>query len=179
MLAPFRRKRTSEVNQCTLAGVVGDGLDSRWITAQPCDRSDVDDPTMLVGDHAGPPDRLAEQENASDVEVHHLVPCLDRMTLSRGAPRGTGIVDQDVDLLQPVQCFGANVFHLIRPRRVSGYPLRVDAARGQGRCGGFEVGRLSRRDYNACAGLSEAFCELQSKPPRTASYQRRLAAQIE
>src|SRR4051812_28745954 len=47
-LAPFRRKRPGEVDQCTLAGVVGHALNPRRNSAQPCDRGDVDDPTRLL-----------------------------------------------------------------------------------------------------------------------------------
>ena len=37
---------------------------------------------------------------AADVEVHHLVPGLERMILGRRAPGGAGVVDQDVDLAE-------------------------------------------------------------------------------
>src|SRR3546814_11876646 len=41
--------------------------------------------------------RLGQEEGGLDVDVHHLVPARLGETLERFAPRGAGIVDEDVE----------------------------------------------------------------------------------
>ena len=55
---------------------------------------------LLARDHAVLADRLAHQEDRAHVEVHHLVPGLERMILGRRAPGRAGVVDEDVDVAE-------------------------------------------------------------------------------
>ena len=98
------------------------------VAAQAGDRRDVDDAPALARNHAGLADRLAEQEDAAHVQVHHLVPGLERMVFGRRAPGRAGVVDQDVDVSRGAPASRRHTLaHLRRVARVGGDPARVDA----------------------------------------------------
>ena len=91
------------------------------------------------------PTAWLEQEDAADVQVHHLVPGLQRVVLGRRAPGGAGVVDQDVDLAQALHRLVARpCCDLRRVAGVGGDPARVDALGLQVGGGLLQVGRLAR-----------------------------------
>ena len=141
--------------------------------AQAGDRRDVDDAALAPRDHAGLAHRLAHQEDAADVQVHHLVPGFERVVLGRRAPGGAGVVDQDVDLAQALHRLVADLLDLRRVAGVGGHPARVDALGLQVRGGLFQVGRLARGEQDLRAGLAQALGDLQPQAARAAGDERR------
>src|SRR6266436_4215147 len=82
-----------------LAGSVGIGL--HRVDEDAVDRGDVDDLGGLVGGRGGAQrfcQRLGQEEQRLDIEVHHLVPAALREFVELRAPGSTRIVDQDVEL---------------------------------------------------------------------------------
>ena len=62
---------------------------------------------------------------------------------------------------------------------VRGNPVGVDALALELRHGGFQLGRLARRQQHTCTGLAEGLRHLQTQPARAAGDQRGLAGQVE
>jgi hypothetical protein len=149
------------------------------VAVQAGDRGDVDDAARLLRDHVAVGDVLRQDEVAAHVEVHHLVPGLDRVALGRRAPAGARVVDEDVDRAHALQRLvgqAAGVFFL---RAVGGDPARVDA-------GGLQLGRgllqvfgLARAQHDPGAGLAERVGHLQAQAARAAGDEGGLAGEVE
>ena len=77
---------------------------TKTLAAEARDGCDADHAAGFARNHAGLADGLREHEDATNIQVHHLVPRLDRVVLHRRAPAGTGVVDQKVNLTQLLQC---------------------------------------------------------------------------
>jgi len=116
---------------------------------EPGDRGHVDDAAGFARDHALLGDDLAQQEVAPHVEVHHLVPGLQRVVLGRGAQAAPALLTRMST--SPMRCR----FH--RPsagcrtlRRIGSDPTRVDARGLQARqhASSRSVG-LARADQHA------------------------------
>ena len=82
-----------------LGGVVGEGLHlGAGCRARPAIEAMLMMRPLFLGIMLCLPTAWLNRKIAAHVEVHHLVPGLDRMVLGRRAPGGAGVVDQDVDL---------------------------------------------------------------------------------
>jgi hypothetical protein len=176
--APLARQCAREVDDRALAGAVGDELDVDR-AAQAGDRGDVDDAPLAPRDHAGLAHRLAHQEDAADVEVHHLVPGFQRVVFGRRAPGGASVVDQDVDLAQAAHRFVADLLDLRRVGRIGCDPACVDALGLQVGGGFFQVGCLARCEQDLGAGFAQRFGNLQTQATRAAGDDGGLARQVE
>ena len=130
-------------------------------------------------DHAVLADRLAHQEDRADVQVHHLVPGLERMILGRRAPGRAGVVDQDVDLAEPADRVLRDAHDLARLAQVGGDPDCLDAVALELRRRFLEVAGLARREHDLGAGLAERLGDLQAEAARAAGDERGLAREIE
>jgi hypothetical protein len=127
---------------------------------------------------AGAPARPAI-EDAAHVEVHHLVPGLEGVVLGGCAPGGAGVVDEDVDLAEPLHRLVRDALDLFGLARVGGDPARVDALVLQVRGGFLEVACLARGQQDLGAGFAQRLGDLQPEAARAAGDQRRLAGQVE
>mmetsp|Transcript_21087 Transcript_21087/g.81837 ORF Transcript_21087/g.81837 Transcript_21087/m.81837 type:complete len:357 (+) Transcript_21087:2512-3582(+) len=177
--APLAGQGPREVHRRALAGVVGNGLHRTQVARQAGDGGHIDDAARTARDHAGLGHGLREQEEAADVEVHDLVPGLERMLLGRGAPGGAGVVDEDVDAAQALHGLGHHALHILWLGRIGGAPARVDALGLQ--LGGsiFQVGRLARGQHDLGARLAQGFGDLQAQAARAAGDEGHLAGQVE
>ncbi len=126
-------------------------------------------------------DRLAHQEDAADVQVHHLVPGLERMVLGRRAPGGAGVVDQDVD--RGPGAASPRRQTRLDLRRVAGSRPRSSARRCPRPAGAAAASSRSAalRELSMIlrAGLAQRLGHLQAQAARAAGDQRGLAAQVE
>ena len=145
VLAPFAGERAREVDHRRLARVVGHHRHVGAVAGQPGDRRDVDDLALAARDHAVLADRLAHQEDRAHVQVHDLVPGLERMVLGGRAPGRAGVVDQDVDVAEARDRVLRDAHDLARLAQVGGDPDRLDAALLQMRRRLLEVARPCAR----------------------------------
>ena len=153
----------------------------RGLPRQAGDRGHVDDAAAPARDHAGLADRLRQQEEAAHVEVHHLVPGLERMVLGRRAPGGAGVVDEDVDVAERSRS----------PRRpgaatsagwlaVGGDPVaRRCRAACRSAAASSRSAALRDAEHDARAGLAERLGDLQAQAARAAGDERGAARQVE
>jgi len=124
-------------------------------------------------------DLLAEQKQRADVQIHHLVPSLDRVILGRGSPRSARIVDENVYSPQFRNRLVREPLDIVILGIVGGDPVGLDAKTGKVLLGQLEIGGLARRQDDFRSLLTERFRDLQAKTARPAGNQRRLSAQIE
>ena len=178
VLAPFRPERAGEIDHRAFGGVVGDGADFGRVAPQTGDRGNVDDAATAPGDHALFGDGLAQQKIAADIEVHHLVPGLDRMVLGRRPPGGAGVVDQDVDIAHTLQGLIGQPMDLGVAGAVGSHPARVNASSLQLGAGLFQVRRFARTDHDPGTRLAQRMGHLQPKPAGAARDQGRLAGEV-
>ena len=179
VLAPFAGQGAGEVHHRRLAGVVGHHRHVGAVAGQAGDRGDVDDLAALPRDHAVLADRLAHQEDRADVEVHHLVPGLERVILGCRAPGGAGVVDEDVHLAETRHRVLRHPHDLARLAHVGSDPERLDAALLQMPGRFLEVAGLARGEQDAGAGLAERLGDLQAEAARAAGDERGLAGKVE
>ena len=149
----------------TLAGVVGNRLHERRVATQPGDRRHIHDAPALARQHALAANQLCQQEDTADVEVHHLVPGLDRVLLSGRAPGRTGVIDQDVHMAQACNGVVCQARHVGVLAGIGGNPLSLDAFALELRNGSLELGCLARREQHRRTGLARA-CALCKPSPR-------------
>src|SRR5439155_26236106 len=136
------------------------------------------DAAVVARDHAQLADRLAHQEDAADVQVHHLVRRFQRMLFGRRAPGGAGVVDEDVDLPQALQRFTGDTLNFFGLAHVGRDPARVDALGLQVCRRLFEIAGLARAQQNLRARFTERLGDLQPEAARAAGDERRLALEV-
>ena len=151
----------------------------RRVAAQAGDRGDVDDAAGLARDHAVLGDVLRQDEVAAHVEVHHLVPGLDRMVFGRRAPGGAGVVDQDVHVAHALQRLVGQAADVLFLGAVGGDPARVDAGGLQLGGGLLQVVGLARAQHDPRAGFAQRVGHLQAQAARAAGDQGGLAVEVE
>ncbi len=123
-------------------------------------------------------DVLAQDEVATHVEVHHLVPGLDRVVFGGRAPGRAGIVDQNVHITHALQGFIGQAPQVSLLRAVGGDPARIDAGGLQVGCGLFQIRRLARAQHDPGAGLAQRMRQLQAQPARATGDKSRLAGEV-
>src|SRR5574337_9532 len=166
---PLGGQRTSEVDDGCLAGVVGDGLRRlRGVAFHAGDRGQVEDPPVAGRDHRSLADLLGQQEHRAHVEVHHLVPRSQRQVLGRCAPGRPGVVDQDVDLADPIEGRVGQPEYRAVAAAGGGDPLGLDPLPHQLLLSTLESLGLSRTDHNTGALRTEGLGDLQAQPARAA-----------
>ena len=177
-MPPFPRQRTREIEHRTLGGVVGNGLHADRVAPQRGNRGHVDDGAPAARDHAGLGDGLREQEVATHVEIHHLVPGTRRVLLGRSAPARAGVVHEDVDVAQALQRLARQPVDVCLLGAIGGDPARINAGRLQF-CGGLlQLRGLAACQHDARTRLAQRVRHLQAQPARAARDQRRLAGKI-
>jgi hypothetical protein len=126
------------------AGVVGDRLNVAGAPPQAGDRSDIDDAAVLVRNHRSLPDFPTEQKNRADIQIHHLIPSLDRVILRRRSPRGARVVDENVHLSELRNRLVRKPLDVIVFGIVCRDPIRPDAETGKVPLGLVEIRGLPR-----------------------------------
>ena len=130
-------------------------------------------------DHRAPADLAAQKERSVDVEIHHLAPARVGMILHRGAPVGTGVVHQDVDLFPP----GEDGIDERRYRgaigQIAGLREHLDARCFEMRACRVQLVLLAGHQRNRSAHFAERLGHLQSDAARPAGHERDLAAEVE
>ena len=179
MHPPLTSQSTAKIDRCCLGRVVGQGLDRLWIATQTRDGCNVDDAPVLARDHAEFADLLTEQEIATHIEVHHLVPGLQRMVLGRSTPGGTRVVDQNVHMAQPAHRHLGQPGDIGRISAVSSHHIGLDAARAQVGCGLLQVLEFSRGQEYLGTGFTQSLGQLQPQPTRAAGDQGGFALEVE
>ena len=66
-------------------------------------RGDIDDDALLTFDHM-PPNRLAEEEDAIEIDTHHGIPTVQADLFHWGTKARPMIVDQDIDAAEFLEC---------------------------------------------------------------------------
>jgi hypothetical protein len=106
---------------------------------------------------------LAQDEVAADVQVHDLVPGIDRVVFGRRAPGSAGVVDEDVHMAEAFDGFIRQRADVRFLRAVGSDPVDVDA-------GGLEFGSrflqvfsLARAQHDFGAGFAERLRQLQAQ----------------
>ena len=181
-MTPFDGERLGEIDDRTLGGIVGDRLHVQIgaVTAEACDGGDIEDAPILRGDHGKTTDLAAEHEDRSDIQVHDLVPGVERIVFRRRAPCGAGIVDENLDARATgLKHFRGEIRYFVDPRQISGNADRLPAADSDmGNCL-IELGLLARRQDHPRAVIGKHFGKLQAKPAGATGDQGRLARQVE
>src|SRR5690606_20598120 len=104
-----------------------------WDADLPPDRGDVDDAPVLALPHACE-DGHGRPEGAPEHDVHRLLEVLDALSIERSDGDDAGVVDEDVDVTEPLCGRGdegfdrrtvANVTRLCQ--HLGAHPFEVDA----------------------------------------------------
>lgn len=90
--SPTTRQSPREIDNRSLARVVSDGLYLACTATKASDRREIDDTAVLVGNHRALADLLAEQEQRTDIQIHHLVPGVDRVIFGGRPPSRASVV---------------------------------------------------------------------------------------
>src|SRR5262249_14974483 len=134
-------------------------------------------PGLLLDHHAAR--RLSEQEDAGQVDVDHLLPAFERVILSRRAPGGARVVDEDVDAAELFARAANDLLDVLGLANVAGHGERPPAE------GADPGGRLlatldlARAEDNVRTSLGEAGRHLAADPTAPSGDDRDLAGEVE
>ena len=100
------------------------------------------------------------------------------MVLGRGAPSGTGVVDQDVDRAHPLGGFNGQATDVFFLAAVGSNPAGIDARGLQLGRSDFQVGSLARAEHDLGPGFSQRMGHLQAQSARAARDQGNLPGEV-
>ena len=176
--APFAGQRAREVDDRAFGRVVGNRLHAARVAAQAGNRRHIDDAARLARNHAVLGDVLRQDEVATHIEVHHLVPGLDRMVFSRCAPSRAGVVNQNIHMAKALdglvgQCADVGFFGA-----VGGNPVHVNAGRFQGGSRFNQVFGFARTQHDFGTRFAQRLRHLQAQAARAASHEGGFALEV-
>jgi hypothetical protein len=127
VFAPLACERAGEIDDCGFGGVVGQGFHAAGVAAKSSDRGHIDDAATAARNHAVLTDVLGQNKITAHIQVHHLVPCLNRVVFSRCAPGGACVIHQNIHMTECLECFCSQAVNVFFIRAISGNPLHVNA----------------------------------------------------
>ncbi len=179
VLAPFPCQRAREVDHRRLGGVVGNGVHALGVASQTSNRGHVDDAAAALPDHAVLGHVLAQQEVAAYVQVHDLVPGVQRVVFGRCAPGGASVVDQDVDVAHALHRLAGQAVDFSLLGAVRRNPAGINARGLQFGGGRFQVRSLARTEHDFGSSLAQRMRHLQAQAARATGDEYSFSLEVE
>jgi hypothetical protein len=121
---------------------------------------------------------IISRPKTCDVEVHHLLPAVERHLLGRRDPGAAGVVDENVDAPEFLEGLRLDRLNLLRFRYIGRDRQRLHAELFQLVGGLLAVFQLARAHDDVRPGLGEALRHLQPEPGRAPRHDAHAAVQI-
>ena len=162
MQRPFHREITGEMHQRALAGAVGDAAVGRRVAPHDArDRGDVDNLAAFLFDEFAT-DHLRTNQRRVDIQIHHLLPPIERHIFGRRHPCAARVVHQHIDATEFFQDRVFHRFDLVGLGDIAGYRQRFHTELFEFGARGLAHFNLPRTQYDVRSRFGQAARHLKT-----------------